>query len=126
MTTRPGILTKLRSESTIRIIQFLVGAIGVALIFWGLQFSTSAICCGDFDGYYHVKWTRTLWESIRGGKFPPEFPWLPLTTLNPKEYVDHHLLFHIMQIPFAESSDPRMGAKVSSIFFATLALALVT
>lgn len=122
MTTRPGILTKLRSESTIRIIQFLVGAIGVALIFWGLQFSTSAICCGDFDGYYHVKWTRTLWESIRGGKFPPEFPWLPLTTLSPAEYVDHHLLFHFMQMPFVAIADARWGAKVSSVVFATLAV----
>ena len=122
MTTRPGILTKLRSESTIRIIQFLVGAIGVAFVFWGLQFSTSAICCGDFDGYYHVKWTRTLWESIRGGKFPPEFPWLPLTTLSPAEYVDHHLLFHFMQMPFVAIADARLGAKVASVVFATLAV----
>ena len=122
MTTRPGILTRLRSESTIRIIQFLVGAIAIAFVFWGLQFSTSAICCGDFDGYYHVKWTRTMWESIRAGKFPPPFPWLPLTTLSPAEYVDHHLLFHFMQMPFVAIADARWGAKVSSIVFATLAV----
>lgn len=122
MTTRPGILTKLRSDSTIRVIQFLVGAIAIAFIFWGLQFSTSAICCGDFDGYYHVKWTRTMWESIRAGKFPPPFPWLPLTTLSPAEYVDHHLLFHFMQMPFVAIADARWGAKVASITFATLAV----
>jgi hypothetical protein len=122
MTTRPGILTKLRSESTIRIIQFLLGAIAIAFVFWGLQFSTSAICCGDFDGYYHVKWTRTMWESIRAGKFPPQFPWLPLTTLSPGEYVDHHLLFHFIQMPFVAISDARLGAKVASVVFATLAV----
>jgi hypothetical protein len=86
-------------------------------LFWLLQFSTNSICCGDFDGYYHTKWSRTLWEGMKSRQFPPQFPWLPLTTLNSKEYVDHHLLFHIMQIPFAEFSDPRKGAKVASVVF---------
>lgn len=122
MTPRPGILTRLKPGSPIRITQFFVGAVAIAGIFWLLQFSTSAICCGDFDGYYHIKWSRTLWESIKSGSFPPEFRWLPLTTLNPNDYVDHHLLFHIMQIPFAEFSDPRFGAKVASVIFATLAV----
>ncbi len=120
MTTRPGILTRLQSGPTIRIIQFLIGAIAIAVIFWQLQFSTSAICCGDYDGYYHIKWSRTLWESIKARSFPPEFPWLPLTTLNPKQYVDHHLLFHFMQMPFAASSDPRLGEKIGTVVFATL------
>lgn len=115
-------LSQLHSERSIRIIQFVIGAIAIALIFWGLQFSTDAICCGDFDGYYHVKWTRILWESMKHGSFPPQFPWLPLTTLNAKDYVDHHLLFHIFQIPFAEFHDPRFGAKVGSVVFATLAV----
>ena len=122
MTTSSGILSRLRSEQTIRIIQLLVGAIAIGIIFWKLQWSTSAICCGDFDGYYHIKWTRTLWESMKSGKFPPAFPWLPLTTLNPRDYVDHHLLFHIFQIPFAAFSDPRLGAKIASALFAGLAV----
>lgn len=120
MTTRPGILSRLQSGPTIRIIQFLIGAIAIAAIFWQLQFTTSAICCGDYDGYYHIKWSRELWESIKTRSFPPEFPWLPLTTLNPKQYVDHHLLFHFMQMPFATHSDPRWGAKVGTVVFATL------
>jgi len=103
-------------------IQFVIGAVAIAVIFWQLQFSTNSICCGDFDGYYHIKWTRTLWDSIKASSFPPAFPWLPLTTLGPKEYVDHHLLFHIMQIPFAAFRDPRFGAKIGSIVFASLAL----
>src|SRR5215204_935396 len=122
MTTSSGILSRFQSESSIRNIQFLVGAIAIGIVFWQLQFSTSAICCGDFDGYYHVKWTRTLWESMKNGAFPPAFPWLPLTTLNPKDYVDHHLLFHIFQIPFAAFSDPRLGAKIGSAIFGGLAV----
>src|SRR4026208_113265 len=89
-----------QSESALRAVQLSAAAIAIGLIFWFLQFSTSAICCGDFDGYYHVKWTRTMWESIRAGKFPPQFPWLPLTTLSPTQFVDHHLLFHFFQMPF--------------------------
>lgn len=115
-------LSRLYSERAIRIIQFLLGAIAIALIFWQLQFSTNSICCGDFDGYYHVKWSRVLWDSMKHGSFPPKFPWLPLTTLNSKDYVDHHLLFHIFQIPFVEFRDPRLGAKVGSIVFASLAV----
>ena len=122
MTTSSGILARFQSEKSIRIIQFSVGVIAVGIIFWQLQFSTSAICCGDYDGYYHVKWSRELWDSMKNGPFPPQFPWLPLTTLNPKDYVDHHLLFHIFQIPFVTWSDARLGAKIASAVFASLAV----
>lgn len=122
MTSSRRLLSRFQSESSIQIIQLIIGAIAVGIIFWQLQFSTSAICCGDFDGYYHIKWTRTLWESMKSHKFPPVFPWLPLTTLNAKDYVDHHLLFHIMQIPFAAFSDPRLGAKIASALFGSLAV----
>jgi hypothetical protein len=122
MISSPRLLSRFQSESSIRIIQFIVGVVATGIIFWELQFSTSAICCGDYDGYYHIKWTRTLWESMKSYKFPPAFPWLPLTTLNAKDYVDHHLLFHIMQIPFAAFSDPRLGAKIGSALFGSLAV----
>jgi hypothetical protein len=122
MTTPSGKLSRFQSESSLRVIQFVAGAIAIGIIFWQLQFSTDAICCGDFDGYYHIKWTRELWASIKSNAFPPAFPWLPLTTLNPKAYVDHHLLFHIIQIPFAAASDPRLGAKIASAFFGGLAV----
>ena len=111
-----------QSESFLRILQFLAGVIATGIIFYLLQFSTTAICCGDFDGYYHVQWTRELWASMKSKAFPPAFPWLPLTTLNPKDYVDHHLLFHIFQIPFVAFSDPRLGAKIASAVFGSLAV----
>jgi hypothetical protein len=122
MTTPSATPSRFKSESIIRSIEFVAGAVIVAWVFRRLQFSTSAICCGDFDGYYHIKWAQTLWESIQNGHFPPPFPWLPLTTLNSKDYVDHHLLFHIFQIPFAVSADPRLGAKISSAVFGGLAV----
>ena len=120
----PATLSRFKSDSIIRTLQFLIGVVAIGLIFWQLQFSTSAICCGDFDGYYHVKWTLVLWDSIKTHTFVPSFPWLPLTSLNPKQYVDHHLLFHIILIPFARFEDPRLGAKISSALFGGLAVLL--
>jgi hypothetical protein len=120
MTSLSGTLSKY--QAPVRSVQLLLGAIAIGYLFRKLQFSTSAICCGDFDGYYHIKWSQALWAGIKSGAFPPEFPWLPLTTLNPKAYVDHHLLFHIFQIPFAGSPDPRLAAKVASALFGGLAV----
>jgi hypothetical protein len=122
MPTASGRPSRLRSPSTIRTLEFVAGAIAVGYIFQKLQFSTSAICCGDFDGYYHVEWSRMLFASMANGTFPPQFPWLPLTTLNANNYVDHHLLFHIIQIPFVSFSDPRLGAKIASAIFGSLAV----
>jgi len=113
--------TILRSEKGIRGAQLLAAAVVVGLVFWRLQFSSDAICCGDFDGYYHIRWSRMLWESLRHRSFPPIFSWLPLTTLNPRDYVDHHLLFHVFQIPFT-FGDLRVGAKIASLIFASLAV----
>src|SRR5437899_2404683 len=111
-----------RSEAGIRGLQLITGAAAIGLIFWRLQFSTRSICCGDFDGYYHIMWSRMLWEGIRSHHFPPLFVWLPLTTLNPRDYVDHHFLFHVFQIPFTWFRDLRLGAKVESTIFASLAV----
>jgi hypothetical protein len=112
----------LQTESALRAAQLCVAAIVIGLIFWQLQFSTSAICCGDFDGYYHVRWSRMLWESLRNHTFPPQFISLPLTTLNPKQYVDHHLFFHFFQMPFTWFGDLRLGTKIASAIFAGLAV----
>jgi len=120
--TKPRAANWIKSDSAVRAADLLAGAIAIALVFWWLQFSTTAICCGDFDGYYHIKWARLLWDNMRGGHFPPAFPWLPLTTLSPHEYVDHHLLFHIILIPFTWFRDLQLGAKVAAILFASLAV----
>lgn len=121
MKISPKLANALKSETATRGVQLGAGAIIIGLIFWRLQFSTDAICCGDFDGYYHIKWSRMLWEGLRNRSFPPIFTWLPLTTLNPNKYVDHHFLFHIFQIPFT-FGDGRLGAKIASVIFASVAV----
>ncbi|HKZ01852.1 MAG TPA: hypothetical protein VJ180_06415 [Pyrinomonadaceae bacterium] len=123
MKTSPKLAILFQSQTALLGVQLGAGFIVIGLIFWKLQFSTDAICCGDFDGYYHIKWSRMLWDSIRSRSFPPIFTWLPHTTLNPNDYVDHHLVFHIFQIPFTWFRDLRLGAKIASVLFATLALA---
>ncbi|MGI9105231.1 MAG: hypothetical protein ACR2G4_03185 [Pyrinomonadaceae bacterium] len=100
----------------------IAGALFIGFVFWWLQFSTDAICCGDLDGYYHIKWSQQLREGLRTGHFPPQFTWLPLTTLNARDYVDHHFLFHVLQIPFTFFSDMRTGAKISAWLFGSLAV----
>jgi hypothetical protein len=119
---KPRLKIWFKSESAIRSADLFAGALAIVLIFWWLQYSTTAICCGDYDGYYHIKWARLIWDNLRAGHFPPAFPWLPLTTLNSAQYVDHHLLYHIILIPFTWFRDMQVGAKVSAILFASLAV----
>jgi hypothetical protein len=111
-----------KSESAVRGADLVAGAVAIAVVFWWLQYSTKAICCGDFDGYYHIKWARLIWDNLRAGHFPPAFPWLPLTTLNPHDYVDHHLLYHLILIPFTWFRDLQTGAKVAATLFASVAV----
>lgn len=103
-----------------RIVALAIGAGLIGYVFYYLQFGTDAICCGDYDGYYHTRWSRLLWEGMVSGSFPPRFVWLPLTTLNPTDYVDHHFLFHVLQIPFTWFSDLRTGAKWGTWLFTTI------
>ena len=103
-----------------RAVLLAAGALLIGGVFWYLQFSTASVCCGDYDAYYHFRWSRMLWDGMRSGNFPPSFDALPLTTLNPKDYVDHHLLFHVFQIPFTFFSDFQTGAKIGTWLFACL------
>ena len=89
--------------------------LGVFLLFMGLvQFSTPDM--PDNDGYYHIK----LAYLMRTDGLKPDFPWLPLTVLNPREFYDHHFLFHVFLIPFT-FGDLRLGAKLAAVIFSSLA-----
>jgi asparagine N-glycosylation enzyme membrane subunit Stt3 len=59
------------SDSATRTVYFIAGAIAVALVFWRLQFTTQAICCGDYDPYYHIRWSRLLWKECVADTFRP-------------------------------------------------------
>ena len=110
------------TESGARLLYLFIGAAVIGLVVRRLQFSTASICCGDFDGYYHIKWSQILWEGIKSRHFPPAFTWLPLTTLDQAGYVDHHLFFHILLIPFTWFGNLTMGAKVAATLFGSLAV----
>ena len=112
----------LETEEATRIVYLVFGFIAIAMVLSYLQFRTSAICCGDWDGYYHIRWSQLLWENFSQGKWLPTFQWLPLTVLNPGDYNDHHFLFHLLQIPFLWFFEPVMAAKVAAVTFGTLAV----
>lgn len=67
------------------------------------------------DGYYHIKFA---WLMRHDG-LKLEFPWLPLTILNPRDFTDNHLLFHILLIPFT-FGDLRLGAKTAALVFSVV------
>ena len=112
----------LETEAATRVVYLVFGFIAIVMVMTFLQFRTEAICCGDWDGYYHIKWSQLLWENFSQGKWLPTFEWLPLTVLNPNDYNDHHFLFHLLQIPFLWFFEPVMAAKVAAITFASLAV----
>lgn len=89
----------------------------ILAVMLSIQFAGPAIL--DNDGYYHIRWSRMLAEHAP--KLPPFKP-LPLTTLNERDYVDHHYLYHVLLIPFT-AGDLRVGAKLSAAIFSSLAVA---
>lgn len=79
-----------------------------------IQFSTPNLM--GTDDYFHIKFAQVMREQ---GLRPP-FPWLPLTILNPQDYVDHHWFYHVLLIPFTYG-DLRLGAKWAGVIFPALA-----
>jgi hypothetical protein len=112
----------LETDAAVRTVYLVFGFLVIVLLMTRLQFSTDAICCGDWDGYYHIGWSQELWNSFKTGHWLPEFKWLPLTVLNPKDYADHHFLFHLLQIPFLWFFEPVTAAKVAAVVFSSLAI----
>ena len=112
----------LDTEDASRVIYLIFGFLAVLMVMTFLQSRTDAICCGDWDGYYHIKWSSMLWDNFKHGHWLPTFQWLPLTVLNSRDYADHHFLFHLLQIPFLWVFEPVTAAKVSAVVFATLAI----
>jgi hypothetical protein len=74
----------------------------------------------DNDGFYHIK----LAWLMRTEGLKPEFPWIPLSILNEREFYDHHFLFHVALIPFT-FGDLRIGAKLAAVTFASLSFLAV-
>ncbi len=109
-----------------RLCQIKLPAYLQALLLFGIffafmssvQFATPDM--PDNDGYYHIK----LAAIMRAQGLKPDFPWLPLSILNPSEYYDHHFLFHVALVPFT-FGDLRLGAKWAAVTFSSLAFLAV-
>lgn len=110
------------TDESVRIVYLIFGFFAIILLMIFVQFSTKAICCGDWDGYYHIRWSSLLWESFKSGHWLPTFTWLPLTVLNPNDYADHHFLFHLLQIPFLWFFEPVLAAKIATVCYGSLAV----
>ena len=93
---------------------FLLFFLGMSWI----QFATPDL--PDNDGFYHIK----LAWLMRTEGLKPDFPYLPLSILNEREFYDHHFLFHIALIPFT-FGDLRTGAKWAAVTYASLAFLAV-
>ena len=100
-----------------RAAEMIIAFAVIAVVMGWIEFGSNAIL--DNDGFYHMRWSRTLREQ-----FPrlPKFTALPLTSLDEKDYVDHHYLFHIALIPFTFGEDMRLGAKWAAVTFSSLGI----
>ena len=121
--SQPGYLTAIQRRLAAQPAFSILLQAALLLILFGVglgvvQFSTPDM--PDNDGYYHIK----LAAIMRQEGLRPDFPWLPLTILNEREYYDHHFLFHVALIPFT-IGDLRLGAKWASVTFASLAFLAV-
>ena len=88
-------------------------------VFTIIQRGTPSII--GIDGYYHVKLAAILREQGWRMLLPLDFPWLQLTILNPAQFTDHHLLYHLLLVPFT-AADLRIGAKLAAVIFGSAAL----
>lgn len=105
---------------------FLTGAtlfLIAATLFAVVQWATPGIVGND--GYYHIKMAFLM----RQEGLTPAFEALPHTILNADDYYDHHLLFHLLLVPFA-GVDPAIdggeglttGAKIATVLLPALAV----
>jgi len=88
------------------------------LLFAGVQYATPGLIGND--GYYHAK----MGLLVRQEGLTPTPPQLPLTILNPAEFYNHHLLYHLYLSLFA-LVDPAVDgglALTESIKLASLLL----
>ncbi len=125
--TAVPLLTRLVARINWRV---LAGAIILFTLFLGMfayvQYGTDALA--GTDGYYHIK----MGYLIRQEGLKPDFPWLPLTILNPDAYYDHHLLYHVY-LAFFAVTDPGVdgglaltqSAKIASIIMPAMAFMVI-
>jgi hypothetical protein len=66
------------------------------------------------DDYYHARLSAQIIDQKR---LAIEFPWLPMTILSPRQFVDHHLLYHLYIAPWTSLAGIN-GAKLATVSIA--------
>lgn len=74
----------------------------------------------DPDSFYHARISALMLE--RGLKL--DFPWFQYTVLK-THFADHHLLYHMLLIPFVAVLPPLLGLKLATILFSSLTVTLI-
>ncbi|MBI4272495.1 hypothetical protein HY621_01435 [Candidatus Uhrbacteria bacterium] len=69
----------------------------------------------DPDSFYHARITALMVEKKN---IITDFQWLPFTTLK-KNFIDHHLIYHLFLSPFVAVLGPLWGIKIASSLAAT-------
>src|SRR3989338_4203582 len=90
---------------------WLVGVISVVLF----AFYQAIPTFPDPDSFYHARLAALMVEHGLVG----QFPWLPFTTLG-QAFADHHLLYHVLLMPFVAALGPLTGVKVAQALLAAL------
>lgn len=68
---------------------------------------------GDPDGFYHAK----IAQFITQGKIITDLPWMQFSSIK-DNFTDHHLLYHMLLVPFVKFFDPLLGVKIATVIFA--------
>lgn len=102
-------------SATKRVITYVAVFLSAAAAY---AFIEAAPMFRDPDSFYHLKMAML----IRDQGIVRAFPWLPFTTLA-NNYADHHLLYHLLLVPFVTAFGPFIGMAVATVFFAAAAIA---
>ena len=102
--------SKKRENFSLYLLVFLL-----SLLFFGYFQLTPTLA--DPDSFYHAK-TALL---IKNQGIIKEFPWLQYTILK-DNYIDHHLLYHILLVPFLIFFSPLIGIKIAVVIFSSLSV----
>jgi len=101
-----------KSQKTLYLLLFLV-------IFSYFLWLNNTLNFSDPDAFYHAK----MVDLISQQGIITDFSWLPFTTLN-DVYIDHHLLYHLILVPFNFLISSLLVVKLAAVLFASFFIIL--
>lgn len=99
--------------------------VGVLLIFTVSAFffalTTAPATFVDPDAFYHMTISEIM---LKERMIITDFQWLQFTTLK-DAYVDHHLLYHVLLIPFIAAFGATAGMKIATVLLGAAVITFV-